>query len=265
MALIQALKRHPVLTYFVLVYVLSWACWIPLAIAKTWASFPFIVLAALGNSMPSLLGMLLTALFNGKSGLGELFRRLGRVRVPLIWYAVVLLLLPVLQLVALGIPTLLGLATITLAFSGFIVLSAFGAGLLEELGWRGFALPRLQASLPAFAASLLLGVLWGLWHLPLMIARGLPLTAAGLGQLVFYLPLITAWAVLFTWVYDNTKGSLFLMVLLHAVINIATPTIQGSNWIGLTLYLILLWVVVMMVVVMAGAARLSRSSSVAPA
>lgn len=71
--------------------------------------------------------------------------------------------------------------------------------------------------------------------------------------------------MLFTWVYDNTKGSLFLMVLLHAVINIATPTIQGSNWIGPTLYLILLWVVVMMVVVMAGAARLSRSSSVAPA
>jgi hypothetical protein len=76
--------------------------------------FPFIVLAALGNGMPSLLGVLLTALFSGKSGLGELFRRLGRVRVPLIWYAVVLLLLPVLQLVALGVPTLLGLATITL-------------------------------------------------------------------------------------------------------------------------------------------------------
>src|SRR5215472_15440508 len=85
----------------------------------------------------------------------------------------------------------------------------------EELGWRGFALPRMQARRPAFAASLLLGLLWGLWHLPLMMARGLPLTTAGLIQLAFFILLVTAWAVLFTWVYNNTNGSLFLMVLMH--------------------------------------------------
>src|SRR5215471_10961537 len=113
MALMQIFKRYPLLTYFVLVFVLSWACWIPLAISKTWASFPFIVFAALGNIIPSLLGIVLTTLFSGKSGLGALFRRLGQVRVPLIWYAVVLLLLPVLQLVAIGIPTLLGLTSMT--------------------------------------------------------------------------------------------------------------------------------------------------------
>jgi uncharacterized protein len=267
MALIQTLKRHPLLTYFVLVFVLSWAFWIPLALIHP---FSFVLLL-LGNSMPSLLGILLTALFSGKSGLGELFRRLGRVRVPLIWYAVVLLLLPVLWLVAVGVPTLLGLATITFALSGFIVVAGFVAGLEEELGWRGFALPRLQARQPALSASLLLGVLWGLWHLPLRIAFGLPLTAAGLVQFIFFLLMITAEAVLFTWVYNNTKGSLFLMVLLHAVGNIALGTIiapgtlLGNNWIGFILYVILLWVAVTIVVVMAGPARLSRSSYVAPA
>lgn len=117
MALIQTLKRYPLLTYFVLVYVLTWACWIPVAIAKDTTSFPFIVLLGLGNSMPSLLGILLTALFSGKSGLGALFRRLGQVHAPLIWYAVVLLLVPVLWLVAIGVPMLLGLATIAFAFS----------------------------------------------------------------------------------------------------------------------------------------------------
>jgi len=85
MALIHTLKRHPVPAYFVLVYALSWACWIPLAIAKTWASFPFIVFAVAGNGMPSLLGILLTALLSGKTGLAELFGRLGRARAPLIW------------------------------------------------------------------------------------------------------------------------------------------------------------------------------------
>src|SRR5215471_20835710 len=88
MALIQTLKRYPLLTYFVLVYVLTWACWIPLAISKDTTSVRFAVLFALGDSMPSLLSILLTALFSGKSGLGALFRRLGQVRVPLIWYAV---------------------------------------------------------------------------------------------------------------------------------------------------------------------------------
>jgi CAAX protease family protein len=115
----------------------------------------------------------LTALFSGKSGLGEVFRRLGRVRVPLIWYAVVLLLLPALQLVAIGVPTLLGLTSMTFAFPVLDVLNVFiFASLGEELGWRGFALPRMQARQQAFAASLLLGLIWSLWHIPLKIAMG---------------------------------------------------------------------------------------------
>ena len=137
MALIQTLKRYPLLTYFVLVYVLTWACWIPLAISKDTTSVRFAVLFALGDSMPSLLSILLTALFSGKSGLGALFRRLGQVRVPLIWYAVVLLLLPVLWLVAVGVPTPLGLATIALVFSVVGVFGSFVAGLSEELGLPG--------------------------------------------------------------------------------------------------------------------------------
>jgi hypothetical protein len=132
MALIQTLKRYPLLTYFVLVYVLSWACWIPLAIAKTSASFPFIVIATLWNIMPSLVGILLTALFSGKSGLGALFRRLGQVRVPLIWYAFVLLYPPVLWLVALGVPTLLGLTTIAFAFPVVGVFGSFVSGLVKS-------------------------------------------------------------------------------------------------------------------------------------
>ena len=166
MARIQTLKRHAILTYFVLAYVLTWAFWIPMIFTHQ-ASIPWYVLWFVGNTMPSLVGILLTALFSGKSGLGELFRRLGQVRAPLIWYAVVLLLVPVLQLVAFGVPTLLGLTTISFAWpavSSVISIFIF-AGLGEELGWRGFALPRMQARQQAFAASLLLGVLWGFWHI----------------------------------------------------------------------------------------------------
>ena len=267
MALMQTLKRYPVLTYFVLVFVLSWAFWIPLAIAQDTTSFTFIVFVTLGNIMPSLVGILLTALFSGKSGLGELFRRLGQVRAPLIWYAVVLLLPPVFRLLAIGIPTLLGLATIAFAFPVVGVLGSFVAGFGEELGWRGFALPRMQARQPALSASLLLGIAWGLWHLPLLIAQGLPLTAAGLVQFIFFLLYIIPLSALYTWVYNNTKGSLFLMVLFHMVFDIVGFTILTPNntWIFPVLYLILNWVVVTIVVVMERAARLSRRSSLAPA
>jgi membrane protease YdiL (CAAX protease family) len=243
----------------------SWACWILPAIARTWLSFPYLVFAVAGVSIPGLLGIVLTALVSGTTGLAELFGRLRRVRAPLIWYAAVLLLIPALLLAAAGIPALLGLATITFAFSGVAVAGGVVSALLEELGWRGFALPRMQARRPAFTASLLLGALWGAWHLPLRIAQGVPLTAAGLAAFLFSVLLITAWAVLFTWVYNNTNGSLFLMVVLHAVADIAVSAIQPSNWIGSALWLILTWATVAIAVVRTGAARLSRSSYVAPA
>jgi hypothetical protein len=78
MALIKTLKRHALLTYFVLAYVLTWAFWIPMIFTRP--SVPFYVVWWVGNIMPSLVGILLTALFSGNSGLGELFRRLGQVR-----------------------------------------------------------------------------------------------------------------------------------------------------------------------------------------
>src|SRR5262249_51813036 len=141
MAPIQTLKRHPVPAYFVLAYALSWACWIPPAIARTWLGFPYLVFAVAGVSMPGLLGIVLTALVSGKNGVKDLFGRLRRARAPLFWYAVVLLLIPALLLAPPGIPALPGLAPGTLAFSRFAVGTAVSSALLGELGWRGCGLP----------------------------------------------------------------------------------------------------------------------------
>ncbi len=286
MALIQALKRHQLLTYFVLVYIVAWAFWIPLALLGPFSYAAMydpllhpvaFVLAIVGNCIPSLVGILLTALFSGRSGLSELFGRLGRVRVPLRWYAVVLSLLPVLWLLAVGIPTLLGLATITVTWSSLTALgNIFVAGYGEELGWRGFALPRLQARKSALASALLLGILWSLWHLPWRIALGLPVTADGLLQFVICYPLmLTAWTVLFTWVYNSTRGSLFPIILFHTFANISLNTFSCPGWVLGTvngfdgtvfaLYAILLWAAVLLIVVLAGPARLTRLSSSAPA
>ena len=284
MALIQMLKRHSLLTYFVLTFGGTWACWIPLALSDAFASqdaaqpSSLLLLWPLGLIIPSLVGILLTALFSGKSGLGALFRRLGQVRVALIWYAVVLLLVPVLLFVAIGVSTLLGGATIDYAYAWsrlpvWLVLCLI-PGLGEELGWRGFALPRLQAHHQAFPASLFLGLMWGLWHLPLLMAVGLvPLTWLGLVTFLLYNLTITALAVLFTWVYNNTSGNLLLMVLFHAVADATTgrfllPFNDVSapflpKYGAPLLFLLLMWVVMTLVTVMTGTARLSRN--VAPA
>ena len=284
MALIQTLKRHSLLTYFALTFVLTWACVIPLTLSDALAGedtahpFPLLFLWPLAHIIPSLVGILLTALFNGKSGLGEVFHRLGQVRVALTWYAVVLLLVPVLLFAAIGASMLLGGATIDYASAWsrlpvWLVLCLI-QGLGEELGWRGFALPRLQAHHKALPASLFLGVMWGLWHLPLLIADGVvPLTSLGLVNFLIFDLSITALAVLFTWVYNNTNGSLFLMVLFHTVATAAADAfLIPLNYVSAPflpkygaplLFLLLLWVAVMLVTMMAGAARLSRN--VAPA
>jgi len=278
MALIQTLKRHSLLTYFALAFGLTWACWIPLALSDAFASEAtaspslLLLLWPVGNLIPSLVGITLTALCSGGSGLGEVFRRLMQVRVALAWYAVVLLLVPVLLLVAIGVTTLLGGITIASTWSSLLatlVLSLLIAGLGEELGWRGFALPRLQAHHRAFPASLFLGALWGLWHLPLLMAVGLvPLTFLGVVNFLIFDLTITALAVLFTWVYNNTHGNLLLMVLFHTVATAATDLflIPIKNVVAPflpkygtpLLFLLLLWVAVTLVTVVAGATQLSR-------
>jgi membrane protease YdiL (CAAX protease family) len=105
----------------------------------------------------------------------------------------------------------------------------------EEPGWRGFALPRLQARLGALGASLVLGVLWGLWHLPLALTSGDPTAGTFSG---WYLLGITGEAVLYTWLFNSTGGSLLLVLLLHAAMSITglfLAATDGNAVIGVAL------------------------------
>jgi membrane protease YdiL (CAAX protease family) len=127
----------------------------------------------------------------------------------------------------------------------------------EEIGWRGYALPRLQAIQSALGASLILGLLWGLWHLPLYLTRGHPLSETFFG---WYLLDIVADAILFTWVYNNTRGSLLLALLFHTSIAVTglflTPA-ETTPLLGIALK----WAVVAIVVATAGPAYLSRKTA----
>jgi hypothetical protein len=137
-------------------------------------------------------------------------------------------------------------------------------GIGEEIGWRGYALPKLQASYSALVSSLVLGVIWFLWHLPLFFTAGTSYSNTPLWVfLVFLLP----FSILISWVFNSTGGSVLMVMILHAVMNASTGPLwrtipDGATTIGNTnIWLIqagLLWAGVIVVVLVYGATNLSR-------
>jgi membrane protease YdiL (CAAX protease family) len=230
------LERHAVATYFVLAFAISWAgvllviggpAGIPGTPQETERLFPLAFLAMLAG--PSLAGILLTMLARGRDGLRELRARLLRWRVGTRWYALALLTAPLLTtgvLLSLSLFSrdfLPGIFTtpgkVPLLLFGLSV--GLGAGIFEELGWTGFATPRLRSRHGVAAAGLLLGMVWGAWHILVNFwASGTPL-----GQIspAFMLPvllstvglgMLPAFRVLMVWVYEQT-GSLLVGMLMH--------------------------------------------------
>lgn len=260
-------RRHPLMTFFILTYALAWILWLPLVVLKDTIPAPLdLVLRILGSAVPSLLAIVLTAIVLGRGALRRLLSRLLIWRVNPLWYLVVVLL-PVALAggvvawnIVLGGPaisvdaTLLG-AVILLAFSIFP-----GSALGEELGWRGYALPRLQATRSALSASLILGVFWGFYHLPLSF------TGQGFRSPSIVIPFAIsaiALSVILTWVYNSTGGSLLLVVLLHATANLPLTLLLeplGSRaMVPFLIYVGLMVVAAIVVVIVAGPAHLSRS------
>ncbi len=270
------IKHHPLLTYFGLTYLLTWLCWIPLVILlpsglqsggpRTSASHPSlpILLFPLGNLVPSII---LTRVVAGRGSLRALFGQVVRFRVNPGWYAVALFLTPLLTAGALALFVALGgsaPATSIAAIAGAALGGAILAPLGEELGWRGFALPRLQARRSAFGASIVLGWLWGLWHVPRWIWGTTASPTLLIPALALQVLTITAFAVLLTWVYNNTGGSLLLTMLFHASIAATSyypfpqQALTSGGWVQTLLCLGLLWAAVLVVVVAYGPGRLMR-------
>jgi len=260
-------RRHPLITFFVLTYALAWILWLPLIILRdTIPASQGLVLALLGSAAPSLLGIVLTAIVLGKGALRKLLGRLLIWRVDPRWYLVVVLGPAALvggivafnallggPAISINVPLLA--AVITLAFHIFP-----GSAMGEELGWRGYALPWLQAGRSALSASLILGVIWGFYHLPLFF------TGQAFRSPSILAPFVIsgiALSVILTWVYNSTGGSLLMVVLLHATANLPLTLFLeplGSRaMLPFLLYVGLMVVGAIVVVIVAGPAQLSRT------
>jgi membrane protease YdiL (CAAX protease family) len=211
-------KRHPLVAFFVLAYALTWPL-IPLVSVSPLWGFP----ALFG---PALAALIVAAITDGRAGLRDLLSRLIRWRVGVRWYAVALGLPMVLALTAAGLNLLLDAQT-SVNFGGLSVLNFVVFALIvgEELGWRGYALPRLLAERSALAASLILGALWGVWHLPTFFVPGAP--QYGLPFSAFVL-LTMAYSVVMGWVYVHARGSVLIASLLHGAINLSQGFFLGG-------------------------------------
>jgi membrane protease YdiL (CAAX protease family) len=164
-------------------------------------------------------GALVTGIVDGRDAVKTYFSRLVRFRAGIQWYAIALLTPFVLGFIALGASLLTG-AKISGNFPAFgavaevFVFSCLTISLGEEPGFRGFSLPRFMKSRSAFSASLIVGVLHAIWHLPLVIGGETPI-------LDLLHPLCAAF--LFTWIFNNTNGSVFIAILLHASSDATSP------------------------------------------
>lgn len=222
------IKNNALLLYFVIAYAISWAFMIPVALSAQGVIEPpvpyaWYYLAPMG---PMLSAILVEAVTVGRQGLRRLYGGLLKWRVgwriiafsvlgPVMLFMVAALLERILTgawpnwrllgqadyLPALGIPGVLGLWFVT-----------FGLG--EELGWRGFALPRLQRDRTALSATLILGLVWAVWHLPAFFFRDTYIEMGLLGFPMFLVSILFA-SVVFTWLYNSTGGSVLIVTLFH--------------------------------------------------
>jgi CAAX protease family protein len=222
-------KNHPVLSFFALAFTLSWGAVLMVVGPSGFLGTkqisevlnPFLYVAMVVG--PSVAGILFTGLLYGRAGLREFGSRLLRWRVGARWYAVALLTAPLSMM----------------------------AGIFEELGWTGFAIPRMRLRYGVLGTGLMVGVLWGGWHFPLFSGSG---NSSGtvppaLYLLVLLFSILPAFRVLMVWIYDRT-GSLLVAILMHVSLTASTLILMPlatSGVSAVTYDLVLaaaLWVVV---------------------
>jgi membrane protease YdiL (CAAX protease family) len=274
----QKLARFQLPIFFLLAYAITWSAQIPAYIYAHNNGYtltneqntlhlinlvrgdldpgltPYL-LAAIFAFGPTLAGVLVTGIFYGRVGLRDLWSRVTRVRVDGRWILIVLLLPVALGLVTLAVTFLAGglrpinfvfLAPLSLLPLLLLYMLIF-TGLAEEVGWRGYALPELQKSQTAERASWILGIGWGLWHIPALLFPQYLRGELNPGFVILVLLGITVggvgWTIVITWIYNNTS-SVFWIIVLHGWYNtVQSYLVLSAGLLANVIFAVLPWAV----------------------
>jgi membrane protease YdiL (CAAX protease family) len=228
-SLTRWLKTHDLLVYFLLTFLITWSAWITVILTLPVLDTKYLgtggmLLEMLGMWGPALSAILVAALTRGKLGLKEIFSRLKYRRGSARWFLAAFLLWS-----AIWLAMTLWQARVTDQALSFhwnqwtrifsLLISALPLLFwgCEEIGWRGFALPRLLNRVNALIASVILGLVWGAWHLPIFIwnIKGLSSSTPFYIYLVYTISI----SVVMTWLLNHTQGSLLVAIFFHFWIN----------------------------------------------
>jgi membrane protease YdiL (CAAX protease family) len=262
------IKRHALVAYFVLAYAITWAIGILLVASVRGllgVQIPPSVhfLAAYG---PMLSALIVTGITGGAAGIRELVGRMFRWRVGVRWILIALSPVALYLIAVVILRVWSGVwpdfsrfgSTVEVTGLGWLAGWAFHTltfGIGEETGWRGFALPRLQKGRSALSATLILSVFWGLWHVPMFFYKE---NYVGMG-----IPMVILWfvgmlcgAIVFTWLYNSTNGSILMVALWHGTYNAAVTATEPPI---AAIVSTIVWIAAVVIVLVAKPANLSRS------
>jgi len=226
----------------------------------------------LGAFSASLAAIVLAAIEGRKGSVRELLGRFLIWRVSIKSWAFVVLFGSMHAVAALYLFNLFGGPAVTWdglkplsSVVPLIVILTVLAGMGEEFGWRGFAMPRLQSRYNALVSSLIIGLLWGLWHTPLFLTEGTIqskwLAEVGWISAVGYTLFCMSWSIQYTWIFNNTKGSVLLAAVLHGAVNAWNGYINvyRGNFGNIVAFMALSVIVSIIIVIVAGPTHLSRT------
>jgi len=258
-------EKRNLLLYFSVAFAWSWIFWLSLAVfSKSPLEDPFAsLLLVIGGFGPFAAATSVTRFAEGRDGLKRLLKKGIDYRFRRIWFVPIFLFFPAVY----GIISLFGVLTgftldLVWLSNPLILVPVFLLlfvvnGTAEEFGWRGYALEKLQNSCSAVISSLILGFIWWLWHIPLFFVGYF-----GEMPVWLYLIQIVIYAILFTWIYNNTNGSVFAAMIFHAMANLTVAYVFPVSQFGLSLPiffgLILMSLVTLLIIAIWGPRRLAR-------
>lgn len=246
------LKKHEIIVYLIMTFLFTWIFWIIAFTSSSSSLNGFFRIT--GSFMPSIMSIIFTGYYNGSNGIKKLFKKFTIWKVNPLFYVFVFSYTAMSIYIPSFICSIIGInykicinnhissfqltSPLTILICFFAVM-IFGGPVGEELGWRGFLLPKLQKKVNPLISSIILGIIWTCWHIPMFYFHvpGYDIS------FISYL-LETIWlTILFTWLYNNTKGSLLIIILYHSIDNFVMAICFNDFMTHFNIYSITFWII----------------------